>query len=240
MKVLVTICARGGSKGIPGKNIRPLNGKPLIYYSIRLARQFEAAFPGSQTVLSTDSEEIAAVAASWELPSAYRRPAELASDTAGKIDVLRDVLKWQEAHENCRYDYLLDLDVTSPLRNLKDLHDAFGIIQANTDAVNLFSVSPANRSPYFNMVEKKANGFYAQVKHPDGSVLTRQSAPTVYDMNASFYFYKREFFESGYNGAITDKSLIYLVPHMCFDLDHPLDFEVISYLLSQNKLDFEL
>ena len=69
---------------------------------------------------------------------------------------------------------------------------------------------------------------------------TRQSAPVVYDLNASFYFYKRSFFDAGYNGAITDKSLIYVVPHICFDLDHPIDFEMISFLIASNKLDFEL
>ena len=90
------------------------------------------------------------------------------------------------------------------------------------------------------MVELKENGFYSQVKKPEETVLTRQSAPVVYDMNASFYFYKRAFFEMGYKGAITDKSLVYVVPHTCFDLDHPIDFEILSYLMENNKLDFVL
>lgn len=90
------------------------------------------------------------------------------------------------------------------------------------------------------MVEQKENGYYAQVKMPDNNVFTRQSAPQVYDLNASFYFYKRSFFDMGYKGAITDRSLVYKVPHICFDLDHPIDFEIISYLMSNNKLDFLL
>jgi CMP-N-acetylneuraminic acid synthetase len=90
------------------------------------------------------------------------------------------------------------------------------------------------------MVEQKKNGFFAQVKQPEGLVLSRQSAPKVYDLNASFYFYKRAFFDFGYQGAITDKSLIYVVPHICFDLDHPIDFEILSYLMENNKLDFGL
>ena len=90
------------------------------------------------------------------------------------------------------------------------------------------------------MVEQKEDGFFSQVKNPEGLVLTRQSAPKVFDLNASFYFYKRIFFDLGYKGAITDKSLIYEVPHICFDLDHPIDFDILSYLMENNKLDFQL
>jgi len=240
MKVLITICARGGSKGIPGKNIKLLNGKPLIYYTIQVAQQFQKTFKGVAIVLSTDSEEILKVAEDCGLKSDYRRPDYLAGDTTGKIDAIKDVLVWKEDKDHCQYDYVLDLDVTSPLRNLQDLTEALEIIQKNEEAINLFSVSPANRSPYFNMVEQKENGFFSQVKQPEGLVLTRQSAPKVYDLNASFYYYKRAFFYLGYKGAITDKSIIYIVPHTCFDLDHPIDFEILSYLMENNKLDFVL
>jgi len=240
MKILVTICARGGSKGIPGKNIKPLNGKPLIYHTIQVANKFKAKYENVTITLSTDSEDIAKVAELCGLKSDYRRPAHLAGDTIGKIEAINDVLNWAENSYGCKYDYVLDMDVTSPLRNLDDLTKAFELLLDNDEAVNLFSVSSANRSPYFNMVERKENGYYAQVKQPAGVVLTRQSAPKVYDLNASFYFYKRAFFELGYNGAITDKSLIYEVPHICFDLDHPIDFEIISYLMDNNRLDFQL
>lgn len=240
MRILITICARGGSKGIPGKNIKMLAGKPLIGYSIEVARQFQAQFEQADIALSTDSEAIIGVAAECGLRSEYRRPDSLAGDSVGKIDAIRDVVAYYEQRNQVRYDYVLDLDVTSPLRNLEDLRNAFEILQKDEQAVNLFSVSPAGRSPYFNMVEQKANGYYAQVKQPESSVFTRQSAPVVYDLNASFYFYRRSFFEQGYKGAITDKSLIYLMPHICFDLDHPIDFEFISWLLENNKLDFSL
>ena len=240
MKVLVTICARGGSKGILGKNIKLLDGKPLIYYTIEIAKQFQKKYPEVEIILSTDSDEIAKVTKAYGLTTDYRRPDSLAGDAVGKIDAIQDVLNWVEEKNQCKYDYILDMDVTSPLRNLKDLISAFDIIQTNDEAVNLFSVSPSNRSPYFNMVEQKENGFFAQVKKPNGLVLSRQSASKVYDLNASFYFYKRVFFDLGYKGAITDKSLIYEVPHICFDLDHPIDFEIISFLLVNNKLDFQL
>lgn len=240
MKILITICARGGSKGIPGKNIKSLNGKPLIYYTIQLAKQFQHTFKDVSVVLSTDSKEIVKKAADCNLKSDYSRPDYLAGDAVGKIDTIKDVLLWKEKSDHCKFDYILDLDVTSPLRNLHDITEAFEIIQKNDKAINLFSVSPASRNPYFNMVEQNENGFFTFIKQPKGLIFTRQSAPKVYDMNASFYFYKRAFFDLGYKGAITDKSIIYVVPHTCFDLDNTIDFEIISYLMANNKLDFEL
>ena len=240
MKILITICARGGSKGIPGKNITPLNGQPLIGYSIAVAKEFQSVFEGTDIMLSTDSEEIIRVAGVCGLKSDYKRPEYLANDTVGKIDAIKDLVLYSESKQGQTYDYILDLDVTSPLRNLQDLKIAFDILRSDENAINLFSVSEAGRSPYFNMVEQKENGYYAQVKMPDNNVFTRQSAPQVYDLNASFYFYKRSFFDMGYKGAITDRSLVYKVPHICFDLDHPIDFEIISYLMSNNKLDFLL
>lgn len=240
MNILVTICARGGSKGIPGKNIKPINGMPLIGYTINIANKFKEYFKTVEIALSTDSDEIISVAEACGLKSEYKRPDYLANDTVGKIDAIKDIVLYSEKKNSCIYDYVLDLDVTSPLRTLQDLIDAFTIIGNDENAVNLFSVNEAGRSPYFNMVEQKENGYYAQVVKPEGNVFTRQSAPKCFDLNASFYFYKRRFFDEGYRGAITDKSLIYVMPHTCFDMDHPIDFEIMTYLLSNNKLDFML
>lgn len=240
MNFLITICARGGSKGIPGKNIKKLNGIPLIAYSINLAKQFASEFENVTIALSTDSDEIREVAAQYGLSTTYNRADFLSADDTGKIDVIRDILLVEENFRDIHYDYVLDLDVTSPLRNLEDLKKAYEIISGNEQGLTLFSVSPAARSPYFNMVEEKYDGFYSQVKKTEATLLTRQSAPLVYDLNASFYFYRRTFFDLGLKGVITDKSLIYIVPHLCFDLDHLVDFEFLSYLLANNKLDFDL
>jgi len=240
MKTLITICARGGSKGIPGKNIKILDGYPLIYYTIRLAEQFRKSNSGVDIIISTDSEEIKKVGSNYGIESEYLRPPYLAEDTSGKIDAIKDVLLWKENYEKYRYNYIIDMDVTSPLRNIHDLMDAMRMIREDEHAVNLFSVSPARRSPYFNMVERKKNGYYSLVKPTDQTVKTRQSSPEVFEMNASFYIYRRTFFELDYQGAVTDKSLVYTVPHICFDLDHSIDFEIISFLIKYNKLDFEL
>ena len=239
MSILITICARGGSKGIPGKNIKLLNSKPLIGYTIETAFKFQEAMPYTDISLSTDSDEIKKVTKNFGLNTEYSRPEFLASDTAGKIDVINDILNYSQKTNEKKYDYILDMDVTSPLRNINDLINAFKILESNTDALNIFSVSQATRNPYFNIVEQKENGFYAQVKTLQTGFLTRQSAPSVYDMNASFYFYRKLFFERKYKSAITDKSLIYIVPHICFDLDHQIDFDFLSYLIKNKILDFE-
>lgn len=241
MSVLITVCARGGSKGIPGKNIKKIGDKPLIGYTIDTANKFKEKYPDTTIVLSTDSVWIKEVASSCGLLSDYIRPDHLAGDTIGKIDVLRDILDYYEKYfNNRRYDYILDMDVTSPLRNLEDLENAYAIIEKDTSAINLFSVSDPDRNPYFNMVEKKENGYYGLVKKLNGAILTRQSAPEVYSLNASFYIYRRHFFDLDYKGAITDKSLIYKVPHTCFDLDHPIDFDFMAFLIDSGKLDFSL
>ena len=237
MNILITICARGGSKGIPGKNIKMLNGKPLIGYTIDIAKRFQEKHGNVEVALSTDSEEINQVAEQCGLHSEYKRPASLGGDTVGKIDAIKDIVLYTENTKGVKYDYILDMDVTSPLRTIQDLEEAFELMEADSNAINLFSVSEAGRSPYFNQVEQKENGYFNKVKDA-GTILTRQSAPKVYDLNASFYIYRREFFDLGYKGAITDRSLIYLMKHTCFDLDHPIDFEIISFLLENSKLDF--
>jgi CMP-N-acetylneuraminic acid synthetase len=240
MNILITICARGGSKGIPGKNIKVINGKSLIAYSIDLTKKIESKFK-AKVSLSTDDLAIKNVAEANGIFTDYIRPDHLATDGAGKIATIKDLLLYEESLINGKYDFVLDLDVTSPLRTLEDIEKALELMIERQEALNLFSVNHAARNPYFNMVEEKTNGFYSLVKtNPDGSVMTRQSSPKVYDLNASFYWYRRSFFDSGITTAITDKSLIYVMDHICFDLDHPVDFLFMEYLLQNDKLDFEL
>ncbi|KOY85734.1 cytidyltransferase [bacterium 336/3] len=244
MNILVTICARGGSKGIPHKNIKKIANKPLIAYSINTAYNF-AKYINQQgfhldVALSTDDIEIKKTADHFGLKTEYLRPEYLATDSASKIETIEHLLEYHENVNNKKYDYTLDLDVSSPLRTLEDLKEAFGLILNDDKAVNIFSVSNAHKSPYFNMVEKKENGYYHLVSVPSQNIYTRQSSPIVYEMNASFYFYKQDFFINKYKSAITDKSLIYLMKHQCFDLDTIEDFEYMSFLIENNKLNFAI
>jgi CMP-N,N'-diacetyllegionaminic acid synthase len=236
MNILITICARGGSKGIPGKNIKLLNGKPLIEYTINSAKYFSKRH-NSTIAISTDDEKILRVCNSFGLHTNYKRPIGLSTDTAGKIDTINDILIFEENEKNIKYDYILDLDVTSPLRTQLDLIEAFEKLQNDKYALNIFSVNIANKNPYFNMVEKKADGYFELSKK--GEYLTRQSADPVFELNASFYFYRREFFSNEIKKVVNEKSLIHLMNHICFDLDHLIDFEFMNFLLENNKIDFE-
>ena len=237
MNILITICGRGGSKGLPGKNVRLLNGKPLLSFSVDVAKRFSEKYH-TDIALSTDDNEIKKVAEQFGLQTTYSRPEYLAIDTAGKIETIAHLLFFEEKNRNKHYDFVLDLDITSPLRTLKDLKEAFKIIKADNNALNLFSVNPANRNPYFNMVEQRPSGYFGLIKN--GEFVTRQSSPKVYDMNASFYFFRRAFFNNGNTTVITDRSLIYEMPHICFDLDRSIDFEFMEYLIENHKLNFQL
>jgi CMP-N,N'-diacetyllegionaminic acid synthase len=239
MNLLITICARGGSKGIPGKNIKPIAGKPLIAYSIKHAIEF-AHIHNADITLSTDSVEILKVASEYNLTTKYIRPENLATDNTGKIAVLRDILNYEEIERSKKYDYVLDLDITSPLRTIEDLEAAFSMLKSNIHALNLYSVSPSHRNPYFNMVEYKDDQFIEISKKMPSDILSRQKAPIVYDVNASFYFYTKSFFKSNLNTATTHKTMIFVVPHICFDLDELIDFEFMTYLIENNKLNFNI
>jgi CMP-N,N'-diacetyllegionaminic acid synthase len=240
MKILITICARGGSKGIPGKNIKQIGGKPLINYSIELTKKLTTKF-NAKVAISTDDLAIKQAAEKCGVLTEYTRPDYLATDSAGKIDTIKDLLLYEEKLLGSRYDFILDLDVTSPLRTVDDIEKSFEMMQKTPEALTLFSVNNAARNPYFNMVEENSEGFYSLVKtNPDGSVMTRQSAPKVYDLNASFYWYRRSFFDTDAKSPITNKSLVFAMDHICFDLDHPIDFQFMEYLFQNNQLGFEL
>ena len=238
MNILITLCGRGGSKGIPRKNIKKLNNLPLLSYSIKHAKIFAEVHENVDILLSTDDNEIKDVALKYGLQTNYIRPDYLSNDTVGKIDVLKDALAYQEKEFKKKYDILLDLDITSPLRTQQDLNEGLQKLLSNDKALNLFSVSKPHKNPYFNIVEDKEDG-YCKLVCPS-EIRSRQTAPQVYDMNASFYFYRRAFFEKKCVSAITHKSLYYVMNHICFDLDEPLDFDMMEYLLKNIKLGISL
>jgi CMP-N-acetylneuraminic acid synthetase len=236
INILITICARGGSVGVPGKNIKEINGLPLIAYTINTAKKFSAKF-NADLGLSTDSDEIRSIAAKYGLVSEYKRPAELATATAGKIPVIEALKNFEELKNKKQYDFVIDLDVSSPLRTLTDLEEAFELLNSS-DGYNVFSVNEANRNPYFNMVEKNEAGYVNLVKDL-GAITARQLAPAVYDMNASFYIFRKSFFEKQFKTSITDKSLAYVMNHICFDIDHPIDFKFMELVIRENIFSFD-
>ena len=177
-KILITICARGGSVGIPKKNIKDVSSLPLIAYSIKTAQAYSVKHH-ADIALSTENQEILNVAKKYGLHTQYHRPDLLAGSDIGKLEVLEDLLLYEERKSGHQYDYLIDLDVTSPLRSLLDIEKAFETLM-NSDAYNIFSVSKASRNPYFNMVEKKKNQEYVEIVKTADEFLTRQSLSLIH------------------------------------------------------------
>lgn len=229
--LLITICARGGSKGVKGKNIRFLAGKPLIYYTIEQAKKWGG---GKHIIVSTDSEEIAKVAKDCGARVPFLRPTELASDTSGKIPAIRHALITSEKIYAENYGIVMDLDVTSPIRKVSDLDNAYKLFLEKKPKT-LLSVVPAHRNPYFNMVEVSSDG-RAYVCKSRKEFTRRQDIPEVYDANAAIYLYERDYLLDENNKIVlSDNSIIYLMdPISAIDIDSELDFKYIEFLVKEN------
>lgn len=230
MKRLCTICARGGSKGLPGKNIRPLLARPLLAWTVEVARE-TGLF--DEIAVSSDSAEILATAAEAGVDLLVKRPTELGSDTAGKLPAIQHCVVEAEERSGEIFDVVVDLDVTSPLRLTKDISGAVALLEAS-DATNVITGSPARRSPYFNLVERSSDGFAGLSKRPaGGTLIRRQDAPACFDMNASIYVWWRDALLRG--GAVfMERTLLYEMPEdRSVDIDSALDFEIVRLLLEQ-------
>jgi CMP-N,N'-diacetyllegionaminic acid synthase len=230
-KVLCTVCARGGSKGVLNKNIRKIAGKPLIAHTIEKAKQSNLF---EYVVISTDSIEIAEIAKAYGAEHFFERPAELASDTSAKLPVIQHAFLKSEAHYNCKFDILLDLDATSPLRSVEDLIKSLETFK-NGNFDNLITGAPARRSPYFNLVEVSETEGVVLSKNLENPIVRRQDAPKCYDMNASIYIWKRDALLSK-NSLFGGNTGLYVMPEeRSIDIDSELDFYMVEYLLKKKE-----
>jgi len=225
MTTIATICARGGSRGVPGKNIRPLLGKPLIVYTIEQAlacKRIDAVY------VSTDDEAIAAIARTAGARVPFLRPAELATAEAPKLPVIRHLVAAVEA-QGSTAERIVDLDPTSPLRDLADIDACLALLDEATDVV--ITGYEAEKNPYFNMVEAGADGSVRLVKPPARGVHTRQSAPRVYAMNASVYVWHRRTLDKGlWDG----RARLHVMPReRSVDIDSELDFKLVELLMKE-------
>ncbi|MCT7525398.1 acylneuraminate cytidylyltransferase family protein [Aliarcobacter cryaerophilus] len=229
--ILCTICARGGSKGVKNKNIKELNGKPLIAYTIEQAK---ASGLFEHIVISTDSDDIANIAKQYGAEVFFKRSEEMASDTAGKLDVIKDVFKRSEEYYNRTFDYLIDLDATAPLRSVEDIINSFNQFKENNND-NLITAMPGRRSPYFNLVEQDKDGKVYLSKKLDGAVVRRQDAPKSYDMNASIYIWKRDVILNE-GSLFLEKTGLYVMPEeRSIDIDNELDFKFVEFLMKERN-----
>ena len=233
--LLAIIAARGGSKGVKNKNVRELAGKPLITHTIEQLKQWGKF---DKLIVSTDSEDIAKVARNYDIEIPFMRPQELANDSVGKLDVLRHALCESEKIYNLRFDIILDLDVTAPIRTEEDIDKAVNMFkEKNVNCV--FSAVKSQKSPYFNMAEIDAQGMAIICKQLPQQVLRRQDCPVVYAMNASIYVYSREFLLDKTNKSVfSGRASIYEMSEIsAVDIDSELDFKHVEFLMNSNQGD---
>ena len=231
MELLVTICARGGSQGLKGKNVRPLMGKPLISHTIQCALDWGKAY---RVVVSTDSEEIAGVAVQSGAEAPFLRPDDLARGEVPKMAVIRHALREIERDSNDRYDVIVDLDVTAPLRHVSDVEGAYDLLLAR-QPLTVFSVVPARKNPYYNVVEADAEGYVHVSKDAGTAITCRQIAPVVYDMNASIHVYSRAYLMDDWNWHVcSERSLPWVMDDLAaVDIDSEEDFRYVEFLLRE-------
>lgn len=231
-RTLCTICARGGSKGVENKNISLFAGKPLIAWTIEQAIAWGKA---DKVIVSTDSETIAEIAKQYGAEVPFTRPAHLATDSAAKLPVIQHALSFMEKNSTVTYDYVLDLDPTSPLRDVSDIDLAFRKLVENQEANNLYSVCPAAKSPYFNMVELSAEGYSSLSKNLPDKITRRQDSPPVYAMNASIYVYRRNYLAKA-TSIHSPNTIIYNMPQeRSYDIDSPTDFVIAETIMKEKK-----
>ena len=232
-EILCTICARGGSKGVKNKNIKTINGKPLIAYTIEQAKESKLF---DHIVVSTDSDDIANVAKEYGAEVFFKRSAEMASDTAGKLDVIKDAFIRSEEYYKKQYEYLIDLDATAPLRSVEDIQKSLEQFLLNKND-NLITAMPGRRSPYFNLVEvDKENRVYLS-KTLDNTIVRRQDAPKSYDMNASIYIWKRDVILNEQSLFLENTGLYVMPEERSIDIDTELDYKFVEFLMRENNVN---
>jgi CMP-N,N'-diacetyllegionaminic acid synthase len=224
MTVLAVVCARQGSKGVPGKNEALFKGEPLVAHTVATARDagiFDAI------VVSSDGERLLKLGHDAGADVLVRRPGRLATDGASKLDAIVHAVEVTESHLGARADIIVDLDVTTPLRLPADIIDAVALL--NPPTVNrVFTASPARRSPYFNQAEL-VDGV-PRLPCSVGEVVRRQDAPSVYDLSGAVYVWTRDALVTP-RPLLQDDARLHVIPAArAWDIDDDLDLMIVRAL----------
>ena len=227
---LAVICARGGSKGIKDKNLRPLMGKPLLAHTIE---QAHASGIFDWVAVSSDSNRILAVGTSAGADFAIERQASLAGDAAAKVPAIRHCAMEVERQTGAVIDTIVDLDATSPLRSLDDICGAVTKLEQSA-AGNLVTGMPARRSPYFNLVEEQPDGTVHLAKIPEVPIVRRQDAPKCFDLNASIFCWKRATLMNNSDSALNEDTILFKMPEeRSIDIDTETDFNFVEFIMTR-------
>jgi N,N'-diacetyl-8-epilegionaminate cytidylyltransferase len=227
--ILALICARGGSKGVHKKNIRSLGGKPLVGWSIDIAKRCGAI---DRIVVSTDDDEIAEIARAVGAEVPFMRPSELALDYSPEWLAWQHAIREIENIDGFRADYLVVLPPTSPFRSVEDLCKSISLIHESAADI-VISVTASGRNPYFNMVELDGSGFASLCKRQDVRITRRQDAPRVYDITTVLYAAKTAYVKSA-SGVFDGKVKVVEIPEIrALDIDTELDLKFAEFLFNE-------
>lgn len=229
MKIFAFVFARGGSKGVPGKNIRQLVDKPLLGHALTVAKQIPEI---ERSFVSTDSLEIAAVAKAYGA-TVISRPPELAEDNSPEW------LAWRHAIESVRetvgcFDCFVSLPATAPLRLAEDVRNCLDVLDEETDAV--VTMTPAHRSPWFNMVKTDDVGYLSVLLKDGGRVVRRQDAPRTFDLTTLAYVLRPEFImthDSLWQGRVRG---VQILQERAIDIDTECDFRIAEFLMRERVM----
>ena len=231
MKYIALVCARGGSKGVPRKNIRLLGGRPLIGWSVQTAKSVERI---SKLIVSTDSEEIAQIAREEGALVPFIRPYELAQDDSPEWLVWCHALEYLKGNGDEDIDGLVIIPPTAPLRSVQDIENCLDEFEkGNVDVV--ITVSNAHRSPFFNMIKNSEDGFSSLVIPPTEAIIRRQDAPKVFDMTTVAYVVRPDFLmqhTSLFEGSVRS---VHVPLERALDIDTMLDFKIAECLISTKQ-----
>ena len=232
MNILFTVCGRAGSKGFKNKNLKKLNGIPLVYYTLSAIRLYMDKYPQNNiaVALNTDSKELQELVLSQHMVDnviMVERKESLAGDVVAKVEVIKDT--YFRCVGDGDFDVVVDLDITSPMRRLCDIEAAIEGLLSDQNCDLVYSVVPARRSPYFNMVEKK-DEYYRKIC--PSMYTARQQAPASYELNASIYAYSPEFLSGSIDKTILDYNcgIVVMPDYLVLDIDSEEDFEMMEML----------
>ncbi len=229
MKTLFLIPARGGSKGIPGKAIKKLGGKPLIWYTLELAK---ALAHEEDICVSTDDQKIVDSVIAFGLNVPFIRPAHLATDEAGMQGVMKHALN-HYAEKGILYDRLVLLQPTSPFRTLRQVKEAMDLYTPDLDMV--VSVKETEVNPYYLHYVENENGKIEKLLQ--GDFTTRQSVPTVYELNGAIYVIRPDAIQKMPRSAFQQVKKYEMDALRSLDLDTPLDWDFAEMLIKKNRLN---
>lgn len=229
MRILCTICARGGSKGVKNKNLLKINNKSLIEITYKISKNIKSI---SNIAFSSDSEKLLSHAKKLKIQYVLKRPKNLAKSNTPKILAIRQLLNNSENFFNKKFDLIIDLDVTSPLRSKKDIENCILKMKKNIyDAI--VTVNRPRRNPYFNIIEKKKFKYEVSKKNKNKLFFSRQSAPVVFDLNPSIYIWKRDYLLKTKNLFSGNVGIHILKDTQAIDIDSYEDYRYIKYIMEK-------